>query len=278
VRFAICNEVFGDMPLAEHFSAAAELGFDAVEVSPFTLDPYVTNISSARRQELRRMAADNGVAIAAIHWVLAKTEGFHSTHPDAAIRAKTIDYLRALVDFGVEIGAGAMVVGSPLQRRVLEDVTYAEAWGRFGEAMAAAGERGAATDFKICIEPLAPDTDNNFIMKTFEAVKLAREINLPNVGVIVDTYSATRTEEDVPGAIHTAGDLLFHYHCNDLNKRAPGFGRVDFVPIFEALLDVNFERYCSIEVFDFSLDPKDHVGRGLQHLKAALAEAKMLRT
>jgi sugar phosphate isomerase/epimerase len=265
------------MPLAGHFAAAAELGFDAVEVSPFTIDPYVTNIPAARRQEVRRMAADHGLAVAAIHWVLAKTEGFHSTHPDASIRAKTIDYLRALVDFGVDIGAAAMVVGSPLQRRVLDDVTYAEAWSRFAEAMAAAGAQGAAAGFKVCIEPLAPDTDNNLILKAAEAVKIAREIAMPNVGVILDTYSSTRTEEDVPGAIRATGDLLFHYHCNDLNKRAPGFGRVDFVPIFDALLDVDFGGYCSIEVFDFSLEPKDHVGRGLQHLKAALAEAEARR-
>jgi D-psicose/D-tagatose/L-ribulose 3-epimerase len=276
VRFAICNEVFGDLPLAEHFAVAAELGFDAVEIAPFTLEPYVTNILPPARRELRRLAEDHGLGIAAIHWVLAKTEGFHSTHPDPNVRSRTIDYLRALVDFGVDIGAGAMVVGSPQQRRVLDDVTYAEAWQRFGEAMAAAGEHGADAGFKICIEPLAPDTDNNFILKTVEAAKLAREIGMPNVGVIVDTYSATRTEEDVPAAIRMAGDLLLHYHCNDLNKRAPGYGRVDFVPIFEALLQIGFAGYCSIEVFDFSLDPKEHAGKGLEHLKAALAIAKGL--
>lgn len=274
MRFAICNEVFEELPLAEQFSTAADLGFDGVEVAPFTIAPYVTDISAQQRWEIAGLAADHGLDVAAIHWVLAKTEGFHVTHPDPAVRARTVDYLRALVDFGMDIGAEAMVVGSPDQRAVTEDVTYAEAWGWFSQAMAAAGEQGSAEGFKVCIEPLAPAVNNNFMLKAYEAAKMAREIGMPNVGVILDTYSGTLTEEDLPGAIRATGELLFHYHCNDHNKRAPGWGRVDFVPIFEALVDISFGGFCSIEVFDFSLDPREHVGRGLKHLREALAQAR----
>ncbi|MBC7288102.1 MAG: sugar phosphate isomerase/epimerase, partial [Armatimonadetes bacterium] len=239
--------------------------------------PYVTEITTQERERLRTLARENGVEIAAIHWVLAKTEGFHVTHPDPAVRRKTIGYLRALVQFGIEIGAQAMVVGSPAQRRLLEDVTYSEAWKWFAEAMAAAASEGAGTGFKICIEPLAPDTDNNFLFKTSEVVKMVQEIGMPNCGVIIDTYSASRTEEDIPAAIRLAGPHLMHYHCNDLNKRAPGWGRVDFVPIFDALLDIRFAGYCSIEVFDFSIEPREHAGKGLQFLRDALAEAMSRR-
>lgn len=274
MRFAVCNEVFPEMGLREQFAAVAQLGFDGIEISPFTIATYVTDISPATRAEVRAMAEDVGLAVAAIHWVLAKTEGFHVTHPDPQIRRRTVDYLRALVDFGVDVGAGAMVVGSPLQRKVLPDVTYAQAWGWFSEAMAAAGEHGAAAGFKICIEPLCVEAENNFIFKACEATKMARQIGLPNVGVILDTYSASRTEEDVPAAIRDTGELLFHYHCNDLNKRGPGWGTVDFTPIMRALLDIRFEGFCSIEVFDFSIEPLEHVGRGLEYLRTCLARAQ----
>lgn len=277
MRFAVCNEVFEGLALPDQFAVAAELGFDGVEISPFTIAPYVTEIPASRRAEIRGMAQDAGLGVAAIHWVLAKTEGFHVTHPDEAVRRRTVDYLRALVDFGVDIGASAMIVGSPLQRKVLPDVTYAQAWRWFAEAMAAAGAHGAPAGFKICIEPLCVEAENNFIFKAFEAAKMAREIGLPNVGVILDTYSASRTEEDVPAAIRETGPLLFHYHCNDLNRRAPGWGTVDFTPIMRALLDVGFEGFCSIEVFDFSIEPREHVGRGLAYLKQCLAAAENLQ-
>ncbi|MGD9518041.1 MAG: sugar phosphate isomerase/epimerase family protein [Armatimonadota bacterium] len=273
MRFAICNEVFEGLSLADQFRIAKELGFDAIELAPFTITPYVTDITAAQRAEIADTAANAGLALAAIHWVLAETEGFHATHPDATVRRKTIDYLRALVDFGTDIGAGAMIVGSPLQRTLLENVTYAEAWSWFAEAMAAAGEHGAAAGFRICIEPLAPSVQNTFLFKACEAAKMARQIRLPNVGVIIDTYSGTLAEEDLPAAIRATGDLLFHYHCNDLNKRAPGWGRIDFTAVLRALLDIEFDGYCSIEVFDFSLEPREHVGRGLAHLRECLAKA-----
>ena len=277
MKWCVCNEAFAGYSLEEQFKAAAELGFEAIEIAPFTIAQYVTDIDHATRQRIRVLAEDHGLEIAGIHWVLAKTEGFHITHPDPQIRRRTVDYLRALVQFGLDIGAKVMVVGSPQQRGLVEEVTYAEAWHWFAEAMAAAATEGADADFKICIEPLAPATGNTFLFKAAEAIKMAREINMHNVGVIIDTNSGSKTEEDLPGAIRAAGELLFHYHCNDINGRAPGWGRIEFKPIFHALLDIRFAGYCSIEIFDFSLEPREHLGRGLQYLKEQLEAAQQER-
>ena len=100
------------------------------------------------------------------------------------------------------------------------------------------------------------------------------EIDLPNVKVILDTYSSTHVEEDFPTQIRQTGTLLGHFHCNDYNQRAPGWGDTDFVPIMQALLDIDYQGCCSIEVFDFEPDPREHAAQGLATLKQALAEAQ----
>jgi D-psicose/D-tagatose/L-ribulose 3-epimerase len=132
---------------------------------------------------------------------------------------------------------------------------------------------GAEADFRICMEPLCVATQNNFLHTAAEVRQMAAEINLPNVGLILDTYSGLQEETDLPAAIRATGDRLFHYHCNDLNQRAPGWGDVDFVPLMRALLDIHFDGFCSIEVFDFSLDATEHARRGAQTLRAAIAAA-----
>jgi sugar phosphate isomerase/epimerase len=279
VKFAICNEIFyyedkERWTIRRQFETAAELGFDGLEISPFTLNDWVTEITDEQKAEVVQCSQDTGVAVAGIHWLLIGPTGLHSTDPDPAVRARTRDYFCDLVRFGIELGGSMMVVGSPRQRALMDGVSYEQGWAWFKEAMTAAGEVGREADFKVCIEPLATATDNNFLHRAEEARQMAEEIQLPNVGVILDTYSGLQEESDLPQAIRDSREYLYHYHCNDLNKKAPGFGDTDFVPIMKALSEIDYQHYCSIEVFDFSLDAREHAGRGLQTLKKALAAAR----
>src|SRR3974390_2476537 len=97
MRFAICNEIFEGWKLEDTFAYASRLGYAGVEIAPFTIANRATDISPAERQRIRAEAARNKVQITALHWVLAKTEGFHLTHPDAGVRERTADYIIELV-------------------------------------------------------------------------------------------------------------------------------------------------------------------------------------
>ncbi len=275
MKLAICNEIFwtedqDKWTIARQFEAAAEMGFDGLEISPFTLNFDARQITAAQKQEVVDCAARTGVAVAGIHWLLSRTEGFHVTDPDPDVRERTARYMEDLVRLGVELGGTMMVVGSPQQRSAKPGVTPEQAWQWFSDCMRRCGEVGAEADFKICIEPLAAATQNNFIYKAAEARAMAAQIGMPNVGIIIDTYSGSQEEADLPAEIRKSKDVLFHFHCNDLNKRAPGWGDTDFVPIMRALSDIDYQRFASIEVFDFELDAVTHCRRGLETLKQAL--------
>ncbi len=272
MKLTLCNEILEAFPLERQFEIAAELGFAALEISPFTLAPRVEALTPDQRRRVRELSAATGVAVAGIHWLLAQTEGFHVTSPDPEVRRRTAEYLRELVRFGVEIGGSIAVVGSPQQRGLLPGVTYAQAWEWFGEAIAYAADTEGAGGFTLCLEPLAPKTQNTFLFTAAEAVRLAEEIARPNVGVILDCYSAVEMEIDFPAAIRAAAPVLRHFHLNDRSGRAPGYGETDFLPIVRALREIGYAGYASIEVFDFSLDPIEHARRGIETVRAALAE------
>jgi sugar phosphate isomerase/epimerase len=270
MKFAICNEIFQDRSLPDALTFVARAGYDAIEIAPFTLARHVTEISADTRQQLRDAAARAGLTVSAIHWVLAQTEGFHLTHPDAAVRARTSDYFRALVAFGADLGAKFMVVGSPKQRQLLPGVTPEQGglWAAavFRDALKLAEDRGVT----ICLEPLSP-AETNFINTAAEAVCLARQMDSPRFKVILDVKAMCSEARPVPEIIRATWPHFAYFHANDRNLKGPGFGDVDFVPIAAALKEVGYGGYVSVEVFNFDEGAEVIATRSLEYLRRCFA-------
>ena len=124
MKFAICNEIFQGWKIEDILGHAAGLGYQGVEVAPFTLSNSVCDIAPPERQRIRDAAAKHGIQIAGIHWVLVKPEGLYMNHPDRAIRQRTSDYFVALVDFCADLGGRVMVVLCVAVRsRIFSEVT-----------------------------------------------------------------------------------------------------------------------------------------------------------
>ena len=88
MKFGICNEIFEGWSMEDTMTYAAKTGYDCLEIAPFTISNYVTDISAAERQRVKDLAAQTGIEISGIHWVLVKAEGMHMTHTDAVFAKK----------------------------------------------------------------------------------------------------------------------------------------------------------------------------------------------
>lgn len=256
MKFAICNEIYRDWTLPDTFAHARRVGYDAVEIAPFTLCSYVTEITSARRMEIREDAARAGIAISGIHWVLAGTEGLHLTSADVAVRRRTAQYFCDLVKFCADIGGSRIIVGSPKQRNldpgtptVVGEERAAEV---FRDAVKVAEDRGVV----ICFEPLAT-TETNFINRAADGIHLVSRIGSPAMSVILDVKAmcgepgSDGTAAAVPDIIRASAGRFSYFHANDRNLKGPGFGDVDFKPIAAALREVGYDGFVSVEVFKF---------------------------
>jgi sugar phosphate isomerase/epimerase len=77
MKFGICNEIFQGWNLEETFRFAKKTGYDGVEIAPFTIAKYVTEISKEKRRSIREEAERVGIEISGIHWVLVQAEGMY---------------------------------------------------------------------------------------------------------------------------------------------------------------------------------------------------------
>lgn len=264
-KFAICNETFGDWPWERVCRFVADTGYQGVEIAPFTFAPSVTDVSAERRKEIREAAAEAGLDIVGLHWLLASPKGLHIHTKDENLRQKTVDYLKALIDFAGDIGAPVMVFGSPLQRR-LEDGDWQGAWERtqasYRQVLPLLAERNVI----LCQESL-PAPESDFILTAAEAARMVRELDHPNFQLMLDVKSMCSEAQPPAEIIREFAPLVKHFHANDANRRGPGFGDTDFRPIAAALQEVGYQGYVSVEVFDYSPDPETIARESLRHLK-----------
>ncbi len=270
MKYAICNETFVDWDHERICHRAAELGYTGLEIAPFTLASRITDVSMARRAELRRQAESAGIPIIGLHWLLAKTEGFYLTTPDAAIRATTADYFIALAEACAELGGHLMVLGSPLQRNLLPGLSHAEADRYAIDTLARCLPTLERTGVTLCLEPLGP-VETNYMNTAASAVSLIRELNHPNVKLHLDVKAMSTESVPIPELIRANAGDTFHFHANDPNRRGPGFGDTDFRPIFAALQDTDYDGWVSVEVFDYTPDPDTIARESLRYMRECVS-------
>jgi sugar phosphate isomerase/epimerase len=266
MRYAICNETFEGWDHGQVCRTVADLGYGGLEVAPYTLAPRVTDVTADRRRTLRRQAEDAGVQIIGLHWLLAKTEGFMVTSPDQGERQRTADYLGELARCCRDLGGDLMVFGSPQQRRVPAGKTRAEAadfaLDTFRRALPAIGDRGVT----VCLEPLAP-AETDFLTTCAETVELLDRIGHANFRLHLDVKAMSSEPTPVPDLIRRHASRTGHFHANDANRRGPGFGDIDFTPIFRALKDSGYAGWVSVEVFDYTPDPVTIARESIRYMR-----------
>src|SRR5947207_15694866 len=103
-KFSICNETFGDWSWERICRLVAETGYDGIELAPFTFGPTVEEIGVERRREIARVSREHGLEVVGLHWLLVSQPGLHINAPDPALRRRTTEYLRALVQFCGDVG------------------------------------------------------------------------------------------------------------------------------------------------------------------------------
>jgi sugar phosphate isomerase/epimerase len=271
MKYAICNETFEGWDHARVCRFVAETGYTGLELAPFTLAPLITDVTAERRKELRRQAESEGLTILGLHWLLAKTQGFMLTSPEADVRRRTATYLAELARACRDLGGDILVLGSPLQRKIppghTREQTEDFAADTISRMLPALDETGVF----LCLEPLAP-AEADFLQTAAEGQKLRDRVGHPRVQLHLDVKAMSSEAEPVPAMIRKHHETMQHFHANDANRRGPGFGAVDFVPIFQALKGVNYQGWVSVEVFDYSPDPETIARESLRYMRECEAK------
>lgn len=256
MKISLCNEVLAHLPLAQQCEYAARLGYDGLEIAPFTLSATPEKISAGEAANIRATVESFGLVVTGLHWLLVKPDGLSLTDPDAALRARTLEVMNRLTGLCAELGGAVLVHGSPKQRQIAPGETHAVALARLQDGLAQVAKAAAANGVIYCIEPLSTH-ETQVINTVAEAVTVVRAVDHPHLRTMIDCSAAGLSEtETVPDLIDRwlPTGLICHIQFNDPNRRGPGQGEMKFAPILAALRRHGYAGAIGIEPFDYFPD------------------------
>ena len=269
MKFAICNETFKDWPFDKAFAFARECGYTGIEFAPFTMNKDARQISPAKREEVRGQAEEAGLEVVGLHWLLAFTEGFYVTTPDAEVRRATSEYMGELARLCRDLGGKVLVLGSPMQRNLLPGVSHDQAMEYAADTLRGAMPYIEECGLVLAVEPLGPE-EGDFLRTAELGVKLIEMIDSPRCRLHLDVKAMSTEDKPIDAIIRDNAQRLEHFHANDANRRGPGMGDVDFKPILAALQEVDYQGWVSVEVFDYEPGVETLARESMENLKACM--------
>lgn len=252
MRFGICNELFQDWDWQRALDLTVQMGYQGWEIAPFTLGESPTLTTATQRAQWASQIHAAGVEVIGLHWLLAKTQGFHLTTNDTHVRKRTADYLADLTRLCRDLGGSLMVLGSPQQRNFdPATMTHDQAQDNAISVIERLLPALESMQVTLALEPLGPG-EGNFWNQASQVVQVVQRIGSPWVRLHLDVKAMSSEEKPIEVNICDSAPWLHHFHANDPNLLGPGMGEVSFGPIFQSLGDIDYRGWVSVEVFDYS--------------------------
>lgn len=276
MKLALCNEVLQPMPFAQQCAWAAAVGYAGLELAPFTLADEPHLMIAQERTAIRRAAADAGIAITGLHWLLLAPKGLSITSPDDAVRTRTIEVMRCLIGLCADLGGKVLVHGSPGQRAIPPGESRETALARARDAFALVADDARRAGVVYCIEPLAT-AETPVINTIAEAAAIVDAVGSPALRTMIDCSACARMESEPLAAVvdrWLPTGRIAHVQVNDPNRRGPGEGEVEFAPVLAALMRNGYQGVVAVEPFKYVPDGQACAARAIGYLRGILEALK----
>jgi D-psicose/D-tagatose/L-ribulose 3-epimerase len=220
-----------------------EAGFDGVEVP--LLHPH-----AFRAKEIRKAAEANELEVNACSVLV---DGLSLISDDASVRRSAVRQLQDIAKAAGEAGVG--IVCGPLyspvgylpgRRRTNDE------WKWAVEGLQAVGDTLTANNVTFAVEPINR-FETFFLNTAADAAQLAKEVGHPKIGILFDTFHANIEEKNIADGYRTVGPYLKHVHTCENDRGIPGSGHVEWKEVFQALRELKYDGWLTIESFGFGL-------------------------
>ncbi|MBX3419985.1 MAG: sugar phosphate isomerase/epimerase [Pirellulaceae bacterium] len=219
-------------------SEASRIGLDAVEV--FAPDGETIRqlpIKTVLEYPLQIAAFGTGAGMVKY--------GLSLSHSDTSHRQRAQQFVRSMIHAAATWNA-PVIVGS-MQGRWTAECDCARALAFLRDSLNQLGQAAYDLGISLFFEPLNR-YETNMVNTIDDAVALIQSLDVRNVKLLVDLFHANIEEPNIAGSLIEALPYIGHIHLADSNRRAAGYGHIDYQPIADAICAGGYQGYLSAEV------------------------------
>jgi D-psicose/D-tagatose/L-ribulose 3-epimerase len=233
VALGVCSD-------SAHFADAVRYGFDYYEPEA----SEIADMDETRFQEFKAQVLASPIRCKAFRSLIRKLKVVGENVQGDAVRS----YMDGTLGRCRQLGAEVVVWGSSSSRNVPAGFSRDRAWRQIQDFLRYTGDIARRHDIVIGIEHLRRQ-ESNIINTVGDALRLVREVDHPNVKMIVDFYHLRKENED-PQVMWEARAEIVHLHFANPAGRVwpkrpsedPEYGR-----FFALVKKMNYHRGLSIE-------------------------------
>ncbi len=249
-KYAFNTWCYGSFPvwvpsytLEETIKRIARAGYDGIEIGCAAPHAWPAYLNSQRRAYLKSLMADHNLPAVSLLPAPGGGPGNNVTSPMEEERIATIAHYKEVIDLARDLGASKVLYIAGWR---VFGTSHQQAWDWTLAALRELGPYAADNGITLCIENTA--ADSNLVDTAGQAVMLRDQVGLSNVQLMFDTYHALYRNEVSSDQVYEMGRHLKHVHFADANRMPPGEGVVDWVGVMQALKDIDFDGYCTMEI------------------------------
>jgi protein FrlC len=230
-------------PLEEAIRRIAGIGYDGIEIGAAAPHAYPAYMNSERRREIRKVLDDNNIVVSAMLPAPGGGPGFNVASPLPEERRAAIEQYKEVAQLCADLGSDTLLY---VAGWVIYGTEWKQAFEWSREALAEIGQ--AASDLGITVVIEQNPADGNLLESADDGIEMMRAVDAPNVKLMFDTIHAMYRNEVPTDYIYRMGDDLRYVHISDVDRLAPGQGRGDFIGVVQALNDIGYDGFLSMEI------------------------------
>ena len=246
MKLSVSNIAWDIEEEQEIFELLHANGVSGIEIAPTKIWPAWHGANPENAAQIRNNYAEKSFKIPALQAILfdkPELQIFGSTDS----REKLLEHLANVAALSEAFNSHALVFGSP-KNRDPGTLSADQAFSQGVEFFQRAAEVCAKHKTQLCLEANPKVYNCRFMTHWHETFEMVKVVSSPGLGIHLDTACISLEGDDVVSAIKQCAGKIAHFHISEPNLSDFSAPKIDHAAIGQALKDINYNGWLSIEM------------------------------